>query len=136
MTFQDDYNRAIRATEEEELAKVRGTWVSEAKIPIPRKILLELIQDRFNEEFQQLRDFLDGKTEIPEGTDHKWACRSIKYLESPETFEKDIAELEPCGDLSAAEQAWIKNTRSLIKKYHGIVYALENGHQIEEGAVA
>jgi len=28
MTFQDDYNRAIRATEEEELAKVRGTWQS------------------------------------------------------------------------------------------------------------
>ena len=96
-----------------------------------KRLVFEIIQEDFSEEFQQLRDFLDGKTEIPEGTDYKWACRSIKYLESPETFEQEIAALDELhgGDLSTTDHAWIANTRVLITKYHAIVCALEDEYQ-------
>ena len=98
---------------------------------LQKRLVFTIIQEDFNDEFQELRDFLDGKIEIPEGTDYKWACRSIKYLESPERFEQEIAALDELhgGDLSTADHAWIANTRALIAKYHEIVCALEDEYQ-------
>ena len=117
MTFQDDYNRAVRATEEEELAKVRGTWTSAAKWTQSKTSALSVIKDDVNKEFTAIQDFLSGKTD---------EVKDLFYFRYPESFEKHIAalddETEIHGDLSDADLAWIENTRMLINKYHGIAF--------------
>jgi len=126
MTFQDNYNRAARATEEEELAKARGTWVSAAKQTQSKTSALSTIKDDVNKEFNAIQDFLSGKTSEP-----KTAYGNCWYFEELETFEKEIAALDDetqiHGDLSETDIAWIENTRLLISKYHGIVYQEQEG---------
>ena len=126
MTFQDDYNRAARATEEEELAKARGTWASAAKWTQSKTSALSTIKDDVNKEFNAIQDFLSGKISEP-----KTEYGNCWYFEEPETFEKEIAalgdETQIHGDLSETDIAWIENTRLLISKYHGIVYLKQEG---------
>ena len=126
MTFQDNYNRAARATEEEELAKARGTWVSAAKWTQSKTSALSVIKDDVSKEFNAIQDFLSGKTSEP-----KTAYGNCWYFEELETFEKEIAALDDetqiHGDLSETDIAWIENTRLLISKYHGIVYQEQEG---------
>jgi hypothetical protein len=43
------------------------------------------------------------------------------YISTPDFFEKDISwVMQFKGELSAADQAWIKNSKDLIEKYHAL----------------
>ena len=131
----ENNNRAIRYAAEVERQKDNGTWRSAAAESPPPRMAFSFIQDDFSAEFAQLCDFLNGITPAPAGLDYKWVCWSLNYLEKPELFEKAIAgyiteyHYDGESDLYVEDQAWIKNTRKLIAKYHPIVCALEAEYQ-------
>jgi hypothetical protein len=54
------------------------------------------------------------------------------YIEDPEFFEEDIFWVMLYkGELSAADEAWIKNSRELIEKYH-VLYEEEERTRINK----
>jgi hypothetical protein len=46
------------------------------------------------------------------------------YIDAPFLFDRDMAYLEKfTGELSPEDEAWIKNTREVIQKYHALYEA-------------
>jgi len=87
-----------------------------------KREMFEVIQGQFNVELQQCKDWLDGKIKMREELFYKWSDRKLCYLEDPELFEEDVADLEHYwGELSDLDKEWIKNTRKLLKGYGTIV---------------
>jgi|GEM_PF-422520 len=139
MTFQDNYNRAARITEEEELAKTRGTWTSAAKWTQSKTSALSIIKDEVSKEFSAIQDFLSGKTSEPKIITKMYQYEfDLCYFADPEYFETATAALDDetsyHGDLYEEDIAWIENTRLLITKYHGIVYKGETEKPVAKPA--
>jgi hypothetical protein len=89
------------------------------------KIFFEILQNKFQNEFSQYRDFLDGKIISDSGKpmdagfyyDH-WGKCELWYIKYPDEYEKYVEEIYK--QLSETNQAWVNNTRLVIKKYHDI----------------
>jgi hypothetical protein len=72
--------------------------------------MFKLVQKDWNKEYAQ--HVIDGK--LTPGPNH-----GVFYIYNPVFFDRDIDNLAKFkGDLSPADQAWVKNTRELINKYH------------------
>lgn len=87
-----------------------------------RQEAFSLIKGKFEKEFTEFKDFLNGKLGISFYTYCFWFYRKLFYIESPEFFEDEVKDITTHygDDISFADYAWIKNTRELIAKYHGI----------------
>ena len=120
------YDRGVRVAEEEARQQADGTWQSAANIKPRKGDALMIIKDQFNEEYNALQDYLNGKIKVPEktkGLNKAIYKEPLYYFEFPEMFEKDITAIDDAlGDLSESDFAWIKNTRALIKKYRAVVF--------------
>ena len=104
-----------------------------------KKIMLKGIKDDFDKEFNEFRDFLDGKILLDNGKPmypelyYTWSNRKLFYIQHPEWFDEDILALNDCrGELTPVDHAWIRNTRKLIEKYNAIVIGNNNDQDYSE----
>jgi hypothetical protein len=119
------YNEAIRVANEEERLMAEGKWQSAAKAKAWKRDMLDLIKRQANEEFDAIQDYQNGKIDQPVTCmmkRGKQIAEPLFYFENPEIFESEIANLDNClGELTYADQAWINNTRKLIKMHRAVV---------------
>jgi hypothetical protein len=125
MTFNDVQNEAYRNREEIERLQAEGKYLSLNRMPLSTDEHLEIIKKEVDENLAAVKDFLDGKTDRPlivKTFDGRRWTETPRYLDYPESFERDVAGLSDCiGDLETADLAWISETKKIIEEYHDLI---------------